>query len=77
MSLAMILLFIILLFLVKASDLNVSAAQKASFQAFAVGQMEYILTSTGRRYLQLNIFYKKILMFLIKKCFCFTSQKVL
>jgi hypothetical protein len=34
---------------VQATDLNIPAAKKTEYQAFAVDQMEYLLAKTGRR----------------------------
>jgi hypothetical protein len=35
--------------LIQATDFDIPAAQKTLYQKFAVDQMEYILTKTGRR----------------------------
>ena len=36
--------------LIQATDFDIPAAQKTLYQKFAVDQMEYILTKTGRRW---------------------------
>ena len=38
--------------LIKASDLNIPAAKQTSYKAFGVNQMEYILATTGRRWVK-------------------------